>query len=49
MCLSCGCGVPDEDHGNPDHITMEDLRKAAEAAGIDADQAADNIRATVSP
>jgi hypothetical protein len=43
MCLSCGCGMPNEDHGNPDHITMDDLTKAATAAGISADEAAENI------
>ena len=43
MCMSCGCGEPNEDHGNPDHITLDDLRKAAKAANIDTEQAADNI------
>ncbi|HEX9989469.1 MAG TPA: hypothetical protein VEX13_18140 [Chloroflexia bacterium] len=43
MCMSCGCGEPNEDHGNPDHITLDDLRKAAKAANIDPEQAADNI------
>jgi hypothetical protein len=43
MCLSCGCHKPMDDHGNPDNITIEDLRKAAEAAGIDPSKAAGNI------
>jgi hypothetical protein len=43
MCLSCGCGKPDDDHGNTDHITAEDLQKAADAAGITPTQAAKNI------
>jgi len=43
MCMSCGCGEPNEDHGNPDHITLDDLRRAAKAANIDPEQAADNI------
>jgi len=47
MCLSCGCGEPDADHGDPRHITMEALRKAAEAAEISPQEAADNIKATV--
>ncbi len=43
MCLSCGCGEPNEKHGNPDHITLDDLKRAAKAAGIETEQAADNI------
>ena len=34
MCLSCGCGVADDDHGDPRNITLADLRSAAEAANI---------------
>ena len=44
MCLSCGCGKPSDQHGNPDNITMEDLQAAADAAGISADEAARNIQ-----
>jgi hypothetical protein len=47
MCLSCGCGEPNADHGDPRHITMEALRKAAEAAEISPEEAAENIKATV--
>jgi hypothetical protein len=43
MCLSCGCGQPDETHGNDANITADDLRSAAQAAGIPMEQAADNI------
>ena len=45
MCLSCGCGEPNEDHGNPDTITYDDLQKAADSEGITVEQAADNIKA----
>jgi hypothetical protein len=45
MCLSCGCGQPNESHGNDDHITMDRLQRAADAAGTTAQQAAENIRA----
>ena len=45
MCLSCGCGEPFEDHGNPENITYEDLKKAADAGGLSVEQAADNIKA----
>ena len=44
MCLSCGCNMPNEDHGNPNHITQDKLKKAAEAANISVQQAADNIK-----
>lgn len=43
MCMSCGCGAPNEDHGNPDNITLDDLKRAARAANIQPEQAADNI------
>jgi hypothetical protein len=33
MCWNCGCMRPDEDHGNPDNITTETLRKAGIAGG----------------
>ena len=34
MCWNCGCMMPDDDHGNPDNITTETLRKAAKAGGM---------------
>ncbi len=47
MCLSCGCGEPNADHGDSRHITMEVLQKAAEAAEISPQEAAENIKATM--
>ena len=47
MCLSCGCGEPDADHGDPRHITMAMLREAAEAAEIPVTEVAQNIAASV--
>jgi hypothetical protein len=44
MCMSCGCGDVNNDHGNSDNITEEDLEHAANAADISKQQAADNIR-----
>jgi hypothetical protein len=44
MCMSCGCGEPRNDHGNPDNITEQDLQRAADAAEMSKEQAADNIR-----
>lgn len=44
MCLSCGCGQPNENHGNNDHITIADLEKAARASNITTEEAAENIQ-----
>jgi len=46
MCLSCGCGEPWNDHGNPKNITEQDLEDAAKAAGITREQALQNIART---
>ena len=43
MCLSCGCGEPDDNHGDPRHITTEMLEEAAAAAEITVEEAANNI------
>lgn len=47
MCLSCGCGNPNENYGDRRHITMQDLDQAAQAAGITRDQVVQNIVNTV--
>ncbi|MGD9712497.1 MAG: hypothetical protein AB7V46_10575 [Thermomicrobiales bacterium] len=47
MCLDCGCGKPNDDHGNPDHLTMRHIEKAAEASEISVDEAANNIIAAL--
>jgi hypothetical protein len=43
MCVSCGCGKPDDDHGDRRNITIRDLNRAAEAAGTSPDKVAQNI------
>ncbi len=43
MCLDCGCGEPNERHGDERHIIMDDVRAAAEASEISVDEAARNI------
>jgi hypothetical protein len=43
MCLSCGCGEPNENHGDPRNITMQKLEEAAQAGDITPEQAAQNI------
>lgn len=47
MCCSCGCGIPDDDHGAAGAITLADLQAAADAAGISVVRAAANILQTV--
>jgi hypothetical protein len=47
MCLTCGCGRPHDDHGDPAHITYEGLKNAAEAAGISVEEAASNLQQTL--
>ncbi|HZS78440.1 MAG TPA: hypothetical protein VFA41_17645 [Ktedonobacteraceae bacterium] len=43
MCLSCGCGEPDNDHGDSRNITLKDIDAAAEAAGTTRDRVLQNI------
>ena len=47
MCVSCGCGVPDSDHGDNRHITLGDLRCAADAASLTVPQVVGNISASM--
>ena len=44
MCVSCGCGEVHDDHGDPQHLTIEDLEQAAEAANLTVDQVVQNIQ-----
>jgi hypothetical protein len=44
MCLDCGCGEPNEKHGDNRHITMDQLTAAAQASGISVAEAARNIQ-----
>jgi hypothetical protein len=46
MCMSCGCGEPDERH-QPTDITREDLKRAAAGGGISVAQATKNLRASL--
>lgn len=43
MCMNCGCGEPNERHGNDANLTMDDLRRAGEANGQDVDETVGNI------
>lgn len=48
MCASCGCGAPNDNHGDAANITLEDVEAAAKAAGVSPGQAADNIMSAAS-
>lgn len=43
MCLSCGCGKPNEDYGDSRHFTLKDLNQAAQAAETTPEQVVQNI------
>ena len=43
MCASCGCGRVDDDHGDARHLTMANLKDAAQAAGISVPDVAKNL------
>lgn len=47
MCLTCGCGSLEDDHGDERHIKYSDLKKAAEAAEIPVKEAVSNFNQTV--
>jgi hypothetical protein len=47
MCLTCGCMLPHEDHGNPEYLTIEPLEKSAALNGYDLDTAVQNLVKTV--
>jgi hypothetical protein len=47
MCLNCGCGKPNEDHGNSANITADDLRRAGEANDQSLRESAQHIVETV--
>lgn len=43
MCLDCGCGKPNDQHGDDRHITMKHVEDAAKASEITVDEAIKNI------
>lgn len=47
MCLNCGCNMPDDDMGNPDNLTMEDVKKAAKASGMSVKDTINNLKASL--
>ena len=47
MCASCGCGKPNETHGDPRHITTDQVKAAAEAAKITPQEVVKNLAKAV--
>ena len=43
MCVSCGCGRPNDDHGDSRNITLNDLDQAAIAAHTTRDKVLQNM------
>jgi hypothetical protein len=43
MCLDCGCGEPNDRHGDDRHITLDDVKAAAEASELSLEEAKRNI------
>jgi hypothetical protein len=48
MCVSCGCDMPNERHGDDRNITMQQIEEAAQATGKSAQEVAANIQQAVS-
>ena len=47
MCMNCGCGEPNEDHGNAANITADELQRAGDANGQSLRESAQHILETV--
>jgi len=39
MCYNCGCGMPDEDHGNPKNITNKTFKEAGDVNNMSSEDA----------
>jgi hypothetical protein len=44
MCMNCGCGEINERHGNQGNIVLEDVRRAANASGLDMNATVKNLQ-----
>ena len=45
MCANCGCGIPEDAHGDDRNILWSEIVASAEAAGVSPSEAAQNISA----
>jgi hypothetical protein len=44
MCSNCGCGIPEDKHGDERNINWSDLVAAAEANDMSPEQAIKNMQ-----
>lgn len=44
MCISCGCGKNEDDHGDQRNLTTRSVEQAAQAAGISSQQVFENFQ-----
>ncbi len=47
MCYNCGCGMPDEDHGDPKNITNKTLEELAQTNNQTIEEVKGNIANTI--
>lgn len=47
MCASCGCGKPNDQHGDSRHITSDQVKAAATAANISPREVVSNLMQAV--
>ena len=43
VCVTCGCGSPEDKHGGDRNITLSEVEAAAKAAEISLDDAVANL------
>lgn len=44
MCATCGCGIPEDKHGDDRNINWSEIEAAAQANDISAEEAVKNIQ-----
>ena len=44
MCANCGCGIPEDEHGDERNITWSEIVSSAEANDISPGEAIQNIQ-----
>ena len=44
MCSNCGCGIPEDKHGNESNINWSEIVAAAEANDMSPEQAIKNMQ-----
>jgi hypothetical protein len=45
MCATCGCGIPEDKHGDDRNINWSEIEAAAQASDISTDDPVKNIEA----